>query len=499
MGKNNPRVYIEVNIGNRAGGKIFFELYRDVTPKTVDNFLALIKGTVGIGQHTKKKMCYSGTKVFRVDQGVCLAMGDIENKDGEGGESIYGPTFKDENYVRRHTQAGVLSMWTPKGRHTNASSFSITLKACRPFDGRRVAFGQVIGGMDVVRAIEKVPCEGIGNFKPRVDIRIVSCGEADATELAALMVQPAAEARPGATYGRNRPMEIRESTKALTILEGETTKEKEERERKGKEEDPMAIDCEPASSSSKAPEAQAKDIAMALSAASEEPRKFNSDVERRIYELRLKMNKGRQANTTAVLEEKRRNEDPDYEKKKAAKEWKERQERKAEREAKMEETGEAAIGVPKGKEYLADPAEKIGKMMKKDEAKEKSKAIFGWDVFNQDSLMRSHDKQVAKIGEVQNEDYEEQKKKLGQAFYEGHTSINGLGFKATEEAKDKVAEYMEDAAKRKAKFSRRRAVYEGEDISGINGQNQHYNKKIQRAFGEYADEIKQNLERGTAL
>jgi len=495
MGKNNPRVYIEVSIGNRAGGKIFFELYRDVTPKTVDNFLALIKGTVGIGQHTKRRMHYVGTKVFRIDQGVCLAMGDIENKEGEGGESVYGPTFRDENYVRRHTQAGVLSMWTPKGRHTNASSFSITLKPYRPFDGRQVAFGQVIGGMDVVRAIEKVPCDGVGNFKPRVDIRIVSCGVVENEEIADIVKQPQETERPAATFGRNRPMEMRESTKALGILQGETVREKEERERKALG-DEKEMDAEPASSSTKAPEGQAHALAKAMS---EEPRQFKNDVERRIYELKLKMNKGRQANTSAVLEEKRRNEDPDYEKKKAAKEWRERQERKEEKAAKLEEAGDvAAVGVPKGKEYLADPAEKIGKIMKKDEAKEKAKGIFGWDVFNQDSLLRSHDKQIAKI-EFQNEDYKEQKEKLGQAFYDGHTSINAKAFKATEEAKDKVAEYMDDAAKRKAKYSRRRAVYEGEDISGINDQNQHYNKKLQRAFGDYTDEIKQNLERGTAL
>lgn len=55
------------------------------------------------------------------------------------------------------------------------------------------------------------------------------------------------------------------------------------------------------------------------------------------------------------------------------------------------------------------------------------------------------------------------------------------------------------SAERREKFSRRRKHYEGRDIDFINDRNKNFNKKIERAFGKYTQEIKANLERGTAL
>jgi pre-mRNA-splicing factor SYF2 len=44
-----------------------------------------------------------------------------------------------------------------------------------------------------------------------------------------------------------------------------------------------------------------------------------------------------------------------------------------------------------------------------------------------------------------------------------------------------------------------RAVHGDKDIDFINDRNAHFNKKIERAFGQHTKEIKANLERGTAL
>ncbi len=61
-----------------------------------------------------------------------------------------------------------------------------------------------------------------------------------------------------------------------------------------------------------------------------------------------------------------------------------------------------------------------------------------------------------------------------------------------------VAELNAKEVQRKA-FSRRRAFRLDSDVDYINSRNAHFNKKIQRAFGKHTEEIRANLERGTAL
>lgn len=61
-----------------------------------------------------------------------------------------------------------------------------------------------------------------------------------------------------------------------------------------------------------------------------------------------------------------------------------------------------------------------------------------------------------------------------------------------------VAE-LNDQRRKRAEFSRRRAVHADKDVDFINDRNAHFNKKIDRAFAEHTVEIKANLERGTAL
>ena len=62
-----------------------------------------------------------------------------------------------------------------------------------------------------------------------------------------------------------------------------------------------------------------------------------------------------------------------------------------------------------------------------------------------------------------------------------------------------MTEELEERRQNARKFSRRRQHQEGQDIDYINDRNQHFNKKIARAFDKYSVEIRQNLERGTAL
>lgn len=49
------------------------------------------------------------------------------------------------------------------------------------------------------------------------------------------------------------------------------------------------------------------------------------------------------------------------------------------------------------------------------------------------------------------------------------------------------------------KFSRRRTHNDEADIDYINERNMNFNKKLERFYGEHTTQIKQNLERGTAI
>ena len=99
-GKRTLQVYLDVSIGTQPAGRIVFELFNDITPKTAENFRGLCTGeygNVGMGQKTKK-LHYLNSRIFRIVDGMLIQGGDVTNNDGNGGASIYGATFVDESF-----------------------------------------------------------------------------------------------------------------------------------------------------------------------------------------------------------------------------------------------------------------------------------------------------------------------------------------------------------------------------------------------------------------
>ncbi|GMI24088.1 hypothetical protein TeGR_g12774 [Tetraparma gracilis] len=170
--ENNPKVFFEMTKGGEPLGKIVFQIYADVVPKTAENFRALCTGEKGMGK-SGKPLHYKGSAFHRVIKDFMCQGGDFTAGDGTGGESIYGEKFADENFDLKHTEPGLLSM-ANAGPGTNGSQFFITTTTTPHLDNKHVVFGKVVEGMDIVRGIED--CEKGASDKPVQDIVIADCG-----------------------------------------------------------------------------------------------------------------------------------------------------------------------------------------------------------------------------------------------------------------------------------------------------------------------------------
>lgn len=142
--KNDPIVTITM----ASGGQIKVELYPDVAPNTVKNFISLAQ-----------KGFYNNLIFHRVIPGFMIQGGD-PNGDGTGGPG-YGikGEFTNNGFTNnlKH-ERGVISMARMQNDPNSAGSqFFIMVDAVPSLDGDYSAFGKVISGMDVVDKIVNSP------------------------------------------------------------------------------------------------------------------------------------------------------------------------------------------------------------------------------------------------------------------------------------------------------------------------------------------------------
>ncbi|EPQ18640.1 Peptidyl-prolyl cis-trans isomerase-like 6, partial [Myotis brandtii] len=164
-------VFLDISIGLHPIGRLVFELYCETCPKTCKNFQVLCTGKAGFSQ-SGIKLHYVGSIFHRIVKNAWVQGGDIVAGKGDGGESIYGPTFEDESFSVPHNKRGVLGM-VNKGRHSNGSQFYITLQSAPYLDKKYVAFGQLIEGTDILQQLELVPTE---NERPIQQCTIIDSG-----------------------------------------------------------------------------------------------------------------------------------------------------------------------------------------------------------------------------------------------------------------------------------------------------------------------------------
>ncbi|CAI2356122.1 unnamed protein product [Caenorhabditis sp. 36 PRJEB53466] len=170
--RGDKRAFFDISINEQPAGRIVFALWNFTCPKTVENFRALCTGE--LGRLHGKYACYQGSIFHRVIKGFMIQGGDITHGNGQGGFSIYGRNFDDENLTLQHKKPYLLSM-ANKGPDTNGSQFFITTEEQRHLDGKHTVFGEVIKGFEIVQQIENM--ETGDDDKPLDKVEITQCGE----------------------------------------------------------------------------------------------------------------------------------------------------------------------------------------------------------------------------------------------------------------------------------------------------------------------------------
>ena len=158
---NNPKIKIVV----KDFGTMTAELYPDKAPKTVENFLGLVKSGF-----------YTGLIFHRVISGFMIQGGGYNEGFGETDAPAIKGEFAANGFPQndlKHTR-GVLSMARTQNPNSASSQFFIMHQNAPYLDRQYAGFGAVIEGIEVVDKIAAVPTGRMGWFDdvPRVPVVI---------------------------------------------------------------------------------------------------------------------------------------------------------------------------------------------------------------------------------------------------------------------------------------------------------------------------------------
>jgi len=125
--QNNVHSYVLVQT---TVGDLEIELFDDIAPLAVENFMTHIKDGY-----------YNGVAFHRIIKDFMIQGGD-PTETGRGGESIWKKDFQDEFKNKTFNKAGILAM-ANRGPATNGSQFFITTSPTPWLNGRHTIFGQI--------------------------------------------------------------------------------------------------------------------------------------------------------------------------------------------------------------------------------------------------------------------------------------------------------------------------------------------------------------------
>ncbi|KIY98204.1 pre-mRNA-splicing factor SYF2 [Monoraphidium neglectum] len=453
--------------------------------------------------------------------------GDFTRGNGTGGESIYGETFADENFVLRHDAAGVLSM-ANAGPNTNGSQFFLCLAPCAWLDGKHVVFGRVVEGMSIAKRMEGFGAKSGRVSRPCV---IADCGQLpgrletlsklkqEKEELAKLKEDPTAVNPDDEALKRLQQIKQRQQARPAAAAAAAAADE-EDGERGGREQQQQrqakrpreggegGDAAEDGAGGEEGGDAEEDGAGGAEAAAGGDPFAGLSARQRKLMELRQKLQQCRKANEHAVIAERKRmqrtrtcrvassgqrakgndGEEADDSSAGAKRKWYEEQQKKKAEELQR-------LGLDPSRAYMLESAEVAEAKHKKSEKKE---TPFGWDSFNAKALYNAYSKRADKIP-VDPEAYRRAKEEKPEVAGEADPLLYGKAPDVGEEGVERMVSELNQQAAKRQEYSRRRAARADADVDFINERNAHFNKKIERAFGNYSKDIKASLERGTAL
>lgn len=142
---NKDKASPVVTITVKDYGVIVLELYQNIAPNTVANFVSLAKSGF-----------YNGLTFHRVIEGFMIQGGDPDgNGTGGPGYSIKGEFSSNGFENNLSHEPGVISMARSSAPDSAGSQFFICTSDCTNLNGKYAAFGKVTSGLDVAYEIAK--------------------------------------------------------------------------------------------------------------------------------------------------------------------------------------------------------------------------------------------------------------------------------------------------------------------------------------------------------
>ncbi len=242
-----------------------------------------------------------------------------------------------------------------------------------------------------------------------------------------------------------------------------------------------------------------------------------SAAQQRLFNARLRLNEARKRNHQQVIEEnKRAHSDAEAAARERRRAWQAKQD-------ELRKEAEARGLDPERAKLLHTTAYAAERKTRADA--DAAAQRFDWDMYNDDAVARRHQKLVdaqfkphpkkrrSAAAAAGNDDDDDRGDDDHAAAAAGQPAVldaadaldparNAALFRPSaprEQALNKLVDALHAGAEKRAQFSRRRTEHEEADVDYLNTKNKLFNKKLSKAFDSYSADIRQNLERGSAV